>query len=150
MISVQATRALKLPFEKSILLNAARVTLELSGISSQSDLSIIVGNDAFIRKFNQRYRGIDTATDVLSFSSGEMDPDTSNLYLGDVLISLPQALQQAVAENHSPEVEVQLLVVHGVLHLLGYDHYQTDDRIRMQAIQDKILKSLALNLDIKL
>ena len=89
---------------------------------------------------------MDAPTDVLSFPSGEVDPDTSSLYLGDVVISLPRAQEQASAEGHPLADELQLLVVHGILHLLGYDHEESKDKKRMRDMQDKILKQLGLDL----
>ena len=145
MITIQVRRSTKLPVDKSILIKAAQVTLDLTDQSNKSGLSIVVGNDDFLHGLNRLYRGVDTTTDVLSFQTGEIDPDTSDLYLGDVIISLTQAQQQAAAENHSLDDELQLLVVHGVLHLLGYDHMESSDKKNMQIIQDRVLK--VLNLD---
>lgn len=150
MITLQVRRRIKLPVEKSILVRAAQVTLELTSRADQSDVSIVVGDDTLLHRLNRLYRHVDATTDVLSFPSGEIDPDTSDLYLGDVVISLPQAQLQASAENHPLQDELQLLVVHGVLHLLGYDHLNNDDKKLMQAIQDQILKALSLELDVHL
>ena len=68
----------------------------------------------------------------------------SSLYLGDVVISLPRAQEQASVEGHPIEDELQLLVVHGILHLLGYDHEESMDKKRMRVKQDRILKQLGL------
>lgn len=150
MITVQIKSRIKLPMDKSILIKAAQVTLELVDHPKDLDLSIVVGNDHLVHDLNHRFRRVDATTDVLSFPAGEIDPDTSDLYLGDVIISLPQAQRQAATENHPLEDELQLLVVHGILHLLGYDHLKTADKKRMQAIQDKIIKTLALSVEINL
>jgi probable rRNA maturation factor len=83
---------------------------------------------------------------VLSFPSGEIDPDTSAIYLGDIVISLPRAEYQSTKEGHPLVDELQLLVVHGSLHLLGYDHAELADKKMMQVAQDKILVQLGLNL----
>ena len=74
------------------------------------------------------YLGIDGPTDVLSFPASEMDPETGVHYIGDILISIPRAQAQADAAGHPLEAEVQLLVVHGVLHLLGHDHAQAEEK----------------------
>ncbi len=150
MITIQVKRTIKLPVDKSVLHRAAQLTLDLSYPGHQADLSLVFGNDALLRKLNQQYRQLDSATDVLSFPSGEIDPETSVFYLGDVVISLPHAQEQAKAEGHSLMDELQLLVVHGVLHLLDYDHIKTADKKKMQAAQDNILKALGLHLSMKL
>jgi len=120
------------------------LTLKSTGSTNNTGLSIVIGNDAFIHKFNLKYRQIDSTTDVLSFPAGEIDPDTSAVYLGDVIISLPRAAEQASTEGHPIMDELQLLVVHGILHLLGYDHLELDDKKRMQIIQDQILQQLGV------
>jgi len=146
MISLQIKRSIRLPVDRSALLSAAQLTLDLLGPDRASDVGIVVGNDALLRKLNQQYRGMDSSTDVLAFSSGEIDPDTSDVYLGDVIISLPRAEEQAASDGHPVADELQLLVTHGILHLLGYDHIKTADKKKMQAAQDKILNTLGLHL----
>jgi probable rRNA maturation factor len=146
MVTIQIKRNVKLPVDKSILLQAARTTLESTGSAENSAVSIVIGNDDLLHKLNQQYRQVDAPTDVLSFPSGEVDPDTSEIYLGDVVISLPRAREQASAEGHPIVEELQLLVVHGILHLLGYDHEETKDKKRMQITQDKILNQLGVAL----
>jgi len=150
MIAVRVKRNIKLPIDKSILVEAAKFTLEKTKSSKDSDLSVVIGNDAFLQKLNLKYRQVNAATDVLSFPSGEVDPDTSIQYLGDVIISLPRAEQQASDAGHSLTEELQLLVVHGILHLLGYDHLEVKDKKRMQAAQDLILSLLGVHITSKL
>jgi probable rRNA maturation factor len=144
MVTIQVKRSVKLPVNKSILLNAARTTLMLAGTSAEPDVGIVIGNDALLHQLNVKYRQVDTPTDVLSFPAGEVDPDTSDVYLGDVVISLPRAEDQATAGGHPVAEELQLLVVHGILHLLGYDHEGFNDKQKMQAAQDRILQQLGL------
>lgn len=136
--------------EKSTLQRAAQLTLDMTIPGRQVDLSIVLGNDTFLQKLNQKYRREDAPTDVLSFPSGQIDPDTKGYYLGDVIISLPRAQEQALAEGHSLADELQLLVVHGTLHLLGFDHLKSGDKKRMQAAQDNIFKILPLNISTRL
>jgi probable rRNA maturation factor len=143
MVTIQIKRNVKLPVDKSILLQAARTTLESTSSAEYSAVSIVIGNDDLLHKLNQQYRQVDAPTDVLSFPSGEVDPE---IYLGDVVISLPRAREQASAEGHPIVEELQLLVVHGILHLLGYDHEETKDKKRMQITQDKILNQLGVAL----
>ncbi len=83
-------------------------------------------------------------TDVLSFPASETDPETGTSYLGDILVSIPRAEAQAQAAGHPLEAEVQLLVVHGVLHLLGYDHANPEEKSRMWAAQAEVLEGIGL------
>ena len=145
MINLQVKRNIKLPVEKSTLLLAAQVTLDFKNLSA-SDISIVIGNDEFLKKLNRKYRNVDAATDVLSFPSSELDPDTGSIYLGDVVISLPHALAQADAGGHPIADELQLLVVHGILHLVGYDHLEQVDKEKMQFAQDCVLDQLGVTL----
>jgi probable rRNA maturation factor len=132
--------------DRSILLHAAQHTLDISNISGHSSLTIVIGNDALLHRLNRQYRQVDSPTDVLSFPTGEVDPDTDTPYLGDVIISLPRASEQASTYGHSLTDELQLLVVHGILHLLGYDHIQPADKQKMQSAQDSILSQLGVPL----
>jgi probable rRNA maturation factor len=146
MITIQIKRNVRLPVDKSILVHAAQLALKMTETDNKSDLGIVIGNDALLHQLNLKFRQVDSATDVLSFPSDEVDPDSSNLYLGDIVISLPRAEEQASTEGHSLADELQLLVVHGALHLLGHDHAEVKDKMRMQLAQDHILKQLGLNL----
>jgi probable rRNA maturation factor len=112
--------------------------------SAEGDLSIVLTDDARLRQLNRDYLGIDAPTDVLSFPASETDPETGKSYLGDVLISIPRAEAQAHGAGHPLEAEVQLLVVHGVLHLLGHDHARPEDKLSMWAAQAQILDGLGL------
>ena len=123
--------------ERSVL-----AALNRQGVSPDSDLTILVDDDQRIRKLNNEYLSIDAPTDVLAFPAGFTDPDTGHKYLGDVIISFPQAKSQAENHGHALEAEVQLLVVHGVLHLLGYDHLESDDKEIMWSVQTQILSQL--------
>ena len=146
MVTIKMKRNVKLPVDKSILLRAAQVVMELAAAADTSDPSIVIGDDALLQKLNLKYRHIDEPTDVLSFPSGEIDPDTFGLYLGDIVISLPRAQDQASTEGHLLADELQLLVVHGILHLMGYDHGEIKDKKLMQTAQDNSLNQLGLNL----
>jgi probable rRNA maturation factor len=125
-----------------VLQRAAQKTLDLDGTQPQADLSLVLTDDGQVRALNAQYMGIDAPTDVLSFSGGETDPDTQAYYLGDVVISYPQALLQAQSGGHKLMDELQLLVVHGALHLLGYDHAEDAEKARMWARQAEILSYL--------
>ncbi len=130
------------------LQSAAEEALKFASASPSCELSLVITGDEHIRQLNKQYLGIDAPTDVLSFPADEVDPESGNPYLGDVLIAFRFAQAQAVAAGHAVGDELQLLAVHGILHLLGYDHRQDADRIRMWAAQTDILKILGCPDDI--
>ena len=132
------------PFSENLLQRAANAVLEHQSQSLDAEFSIILSDDARLHELNLNYLGVDAPTDVLSFPASETDPETGAHYLGDILISVPRAQAQAEAAGHSLEAEVQLLVVHGVLHLLGYDHAQLEEKARMWKAQAEILERLGI------
>src|SRR4030066_586904 len=101
MIYLQVKRTVKLQVEKSVLLHAAQLTLDIENATAGSDISVFIGDDALLKRLNLKYLNVDAPTDVLSFPSSEVDPDTKSIYLGDVIISLPRAAYQATAGGHS-------------------------------------------------
>lgn len=117
-------------------------TLRVINPGQETDLSIVITDDPGIQKLNHKYRKIDKPTDVLAFPSDEVDFDTGRRYLGDVIISIQKAQAQAETGNHSLEDELQLLVVHGVLHLVGCDHSDPSEKTRMDSLQNSILTRL--------
>ena len=106
-------------------------------------LSVVITDDETVQELNQQFRDVDAPTDVLAFGSGqESDFVTAPgepAYLGDVVISYPRAVAQAEEYGHSINRELALLAVHGVLHLLGYDHVDEVERAEMWARQNEIL-----------
>jgi probable rRNA maturation factor len=147
---------LKYEFSDVALLDAkraARLTLETSipvsdGFDfalASADMTIVLTDDEQLHELNREYLGVDAPTDVLSFPAAESDPETGTTYLGDILISIPRAAQQAQAAGHSVEDEVQLLVVHGTLHLLGHDHATAAEKARMWQAQAEVLSGLGLS-----
>jgi len=134
----------EIPFPQDLLERAARTALEHESESLDSDLSIILTDDARLHELNLNYLGVDAPTDVLSFPASETDPETGAHYIGDILISTPRAQTQADAAGHPLESEVQLLVVHGVLHLIGHDHAEAEEKARMWKAQAEILERLGL------
>ena len=107
-----------------------------------AEMGVVVTNDETVRRLNREYAGDDHATDVLSFSLREGEefssPDGVER-LGEVIISHPTAVQQAQEAEHSVEDEVAHLLVHGILHLLGYDHLEPEDEVVMRAREDHLL-----------
>lgn len=152
MINIQIAEAFKdtMPVSQELLLAAAQQTLKheqpladkLAG-SGDIDLTLVITDDQEVHALNRQYRDVDATTDVLSFSMGDVDPDSGNLYLGDIVISLERALAQSQSQQHSILDELRLLVVHGVLHLLGYDHADEEEMAAMWAAQNEILEQLS-------
>lgn len=128
---------------------AAQKVMDILPGNNESDISIAIDGDERIRQLNFDFLGIDAPTDVLSFPSGgdEVDPESGHAYLGDLIISYPRALLQAQAAGHAVENEILLLIVHGILHLLGYDHATPEDKEEMWRIQGEILNKLGIQIN---
>jgi probable rRNA maturation factor len=116
--------------------------------SEPAELALVLTDDDGIQALNRDFLDIDAPTDVLAFSAQEEDdgpfvvaPEVGG-YLGDVIISYPRAVSQAQEHGHSTEQELDLLIVHGILHLMGYDHADEQDKSAMWAKQDAILAGL--------
>ena len=113
--------------------------------SAAGDITVVLADNPRLQELNREYLGIDAPTDVLSFPASETDPETGAHYLGDILISIPRAEEQSQSGGHPLEAELQLLVVHGVLHLLGYDHAEAGEKAKMWKAQSEILEALGLS-----
>lgn len=129
-------RAIKI--KESIIEEAARKTLGCEGMS-QVEVSIALVNDDRMRRLNRRYRSTNETTDVLAFAMSEKETLECNL-LGDVVISLPQALKQAKRFKVSFDEEMARLVIHGILHLLGYDDQSAPQKKKMEERQEAMLR----------
>jgi probable rRNA maturation factor len=129
-------------FNDSLLKDAAQLVLATLRPGLEDDLTVVIDSEQALQDLNLEYRGVDAPTDVLSFEMNDPDPESGRMYLGDIIISYPRAKAQAEVAGHALEAELQLLVVHGSLHLLGYDHNHTEDKNQMWAIQAEILKNL--------
>lgn len=127
-----------------VLEQTARAALDHQSVKDDVALSIILTDDEQLRVLNRDYLGIDSPTDVLSFPASEADPETGARYLGDILISVPRAAEQAKAAGHDLRSELQLLVIHGVLHLLGHDHAEAEEKAHMWAAQAEVLEGCGL------
>lgn len=132
------------PQHKGLLKRAALATLKHQSAAKTAELTLVLTDDEELQALNRQYRGIDAATDVLSFPLGENDPETGGHYLGDVIISTAKAAVQAQAKGHQVAEELQLLVVHGVLHLLGHDHATEGEKAAMWEAQGEILLGLGV------
>ena len=113
-------------------------------------ISLTITDDNSIRRLNRQYRGLDKPTDVLSFEN-KPDPDfpdpdlTLRGHIGDIIIAYPVAKAQARAAGHTPLEEIILLTVHGVLHLLGFDHDTPPHKEAMWAAQNQVMAKLDLS-----
>lgn len=139
------------PIHRSELTKAAKTTLEMMNVKGDVRVDISVIGDRKMRSLNREFRGQDKTTDVLSFSF-ELEgkdkskfvnpPEATYLNLGDVIISYPQLLERAAKENMLVNEMLNLLVVHGILHLLGYDHEIPAEAASMERLEDQILEQL--------
>jgi len=143
MINIEVALGLGLKISSASLERTALETLQQQSVLD-ADLTLVVSDDDAIRELNRNFLGNDSPTDVLSFPANEMDPETGRRYLGDVIISLPRAREQAEGAGHPVEAELQLLVIHGVLHLLGYDHAEAEEKALMWAAQAQVLECIGM------
>lgn len=140
-VTVQIEEAYAGDVAPTLLREAARAALEHQHASPGS-LSIAVSGDEALQALNRQFLGHDHPTDVLSFPSATDDPDAPGRYFGDIAISYARAYAQAQAGGHAVTAELQLLTVHGVLHLLGHDHATPQDKTLMWQAQAEILTKL--------
>ena len=139
----------------SLMQTAADCAVWMEGVSRPCAVNIRICGDDAIHEINREYRGVDRATDVLSFPMNELtpgafDPDacewdyeTDRAMLGDMVISMERCAEQAETYGHSFAHEVSYLTVHSVLHLLGYDHVdEGEDKHRMRAREKEIMRLL--------
>ncbi len=145
-------RGLGHPEAAALVKSAVRAALEAEGVSSPCLIGVVFTDDEGIRRVNREFRGIDRATDVLSFPFSEQrpgafdaescqrDPDSGRLLLGDMMISLERCAAQGDELGHGFEREIRYLTVHSVLHLLGYDHMDEGKmKKQMRAREKKIM-----------
>lgn len=131
-------------FPDALIKRAVLTALQHQKESPKVNVSVVLTDNRRLRKLNRDYLGIDAPTDVLSFPASESDPETGARYIGDILISIPYAAKGAKQAGNSLEAEVQLLIVHGVLHLLGHDHAKPREKAKMWKAQHEILMQLGL------
>ena len=143
-IELQAEVEVAAEIEPALLVAAAAAAAQ-QGIPAGTAFTLLLTDDTTLRQLNRDFRGYDQTTDVLSFPAGEPSFPGEAAYLGDIAISIPRAMQQAENGGHPVEAEAQLLVVHGTLHLLGYDHGTDEDKAVMWAEQAKVLERLGLS-----
>jgi probable rRNA maturation factor len=129
----------------------AVATLQRLDFTPEIGLSIYVASDAYVRQLNRRYRGVDAPTDVLSFAAEPLPREVASQeapYAGDIILAYSHTLQQAQQAGHRPDDEFALLIVHGILHLAGYDHDTPASQARMWAKQAEVLATLGIGLTV--
>jgi len=140
MITIES----KYDFSANLIERAVDAALAHQKESLDVNLSVVLTDNRRLHKLNRDYLGVDAPTDVLSFPASESDPETGARYIGDILISVPYATKGAKQAGNSLEAELQLLVIHGVLHLLGHDHAKPKEKAKMWKAQHEILSQLGL------
>lgn len=150
---------------KEIARAVAERILADEGCPYETEISLLLTSDEEIRVINREQRGIDRATDVLSFPQMEYErpsdfswaeaheydcfnPESGELILGDIVVSLDKVSAQAEKYDHSPRREFAFLIAHSMLHLLGYDHMEADEAAVMEAKQEAVLEKLGIVRDI--
>ena len=119
---------------------------ELQKVAEEAEISVLICDADTIHELNRDYRNVDAPTDVLSFAlnEGEEDIPEEETELGDIVINLDRAIQQAKEFGHSTEREVAYLSVHGFLHILGYDHYDPEEKKAMRKAEEDILSACGI------
>lgn len=133
------------PVDLALLQQAALIALTQQTAQPDSSLTLVITDDQAITALNRQYRGVDSPTDVLSFPADQPQLfDNDSPYLGDIITAYPYAVQQAQREGHAVDDSLALLVVHGVLHLLGFDHDTVENRAAMWQAQAAVLNALGI------
>lgn len=152
-ISYETDIELDIPYE-DIVRQMVVAALDYENCPYEAEVSVTVVDDKEIQEINKTYRNIDKATDVLSFpmyqyekaadfdnlDDSAFNPESGELLLGDIVISAEKVTAQAKEYGHSKEREFAFLLVHSMLHLLGYDHMEEEERLVMESKQKEILE----------
>lgn len=150
----------------TLMQKAADAAVAAEGVARACAVCIRICDDEAIHEINREYRGVDRATDVLSFPTvnyptdvtagqadrllrREWDDELDAVMLGDLIISVPHVIAQAQEYGHSVQREAAYLTVHGLCHLMGYDHMEDEEKRKMRAMEEKILTSIAMERDVQ-
>ncbi len=156
-IDYEAEKKLELPFGE-IIEEIVRAAMDYESCPYEAEVNVVLTDNPGICQVNREYRNIDSPTDVLSFPMLEYDtpsdfehvedmfadcfnPETGELMLGDIMISVDKVEEQAEKYGHSPARELAFLTAHSMLHLFGYDHMEEAERTVMEEKQREILES---------
>ena len=150
-INVLIDEPLEANLAPSWLQGIARQVLAAQGAGAEVEMGLVIATEERVKQLNKDYRGRDEPTDVLAFAAREevgsdfppfVQPPDGVLHLGEVIISYPQAAMQAEEHRHSVKKELAILIIHGVLHLLGYEHDKPEPERRMRAREKEILSHI--------
>lgn len=157
---VENETSVTFPFsEEEVVKQVAEKVLDMENCPYEVQINVLLTDNEGIHKFNKEYRDIDRETDVLSFPNLDFekegvfeiaeedeadyfDPDTGELILGDIIISVDKVQEQAESYGHSLRREFAFLVAHSMLHLCGYDHMEEEEAAVMESKQEAVLKAL--------
>lgn len=163
-ISNETDTVLDVPDTEALIRRVIEAALEFEGCPFETEVNVTIADDDEVHRINREFRGIDRATDVLSFPGLELDapgdfsgisaeddfcaeffnPDTGELMLGDMIISADKVRAQAAEYGHGELRELAFLVVHSMYHLFGYDHEDEDDARLMESRQEAVLEGLGI------
>ena len=147
MIAIHTQNRSGIRFSRTLLekiKKTIRTAVEAEYPNHPFELNILFCDDATIRSYNREYRGVDRATDVLSFPMFDFGTPELPALLGDIVLSVPRAQAQAEEYGHSFEREMCFLAAHAALHLIGYDHENEDERAQMETRQREVLSALGI------
>lgn len=154
-IEYESETKLDIPY-KEIITAAIEESMDYEGCPYEAEVNVLITDNEDIRQINKEFRNIDSPTDVLSFpmvdyespsnfdhleemTNDYFSPETGELLLGDIVISVDKVMEQAEKYGHSETREMAFLVAHSMLHLFGYDHMEEDERLVMEQKQEEIL-----------
>ena len=145
MNEINITNSTNETIDEKLLYKVANYALEYEKVSN-AVLNIIIVDNEYIHKINREYRGVDRETDVISFALEDDDTFVKLpiRVLGDIYISIDRVKSQALEYGHSETREISFFILHGILHLLGYDHMNEEDEKIMFNKQDNILSDLKI------
>jgi probable rRNA maturation factor len=149
-INVLIDEPLETGLEPGWLEGITRQVLEAQGAGAEAEVSLLIATGERVKELNREYLGEDEPTDVLAFSAREegagqppfIHPPDGLLHLGEVIIAYPQAVIQAAEHGHPVKKELAILLIHGLLHLLGYDHDEPEGERRMKSREAELLSYL--------
>ncbi|MGN0298466.1 MAG: rRNA maturation RNase YbeY [Lachnospiraceae bacterium] len=165
-ISIEYETELPLEVDYERIINdVVLAALDYEECPYEAEVSVTITDNESIQEINRQFRQIDRPTDVLSFPMVEYEepgnfdyveedldcfnPETGELLLGDIVLSVEKIKEQAAQYGHSMERELAFLVAHSMLHLMGYDHMQEEERLEMERRQEEILQELGITREIK-
>jgi probable rRNA maturation factor len=141
-VRLDIVREVPLAFDDDWVARVVTAAVATAGRRTRTNLTVLFADDDHLQHLNRQFRGLDKPTDVLSFEAGGLASGTA--YIGDVAISVPRALEQGERHGHGVGREVGYLLVHGVLHLLGFDHEVDADQAAMRLAEEKALARVRL------